>query len=128
MGREMKTVLSIGQCRPDQAAISHFLTTNFDVKVVSIDLADEVKNVLNSQQFDLVLINRKLDADYSDGMPILEAIKADLGFVNIPVMLVSNFVEWQEKAVQKGAVYGFGKRELSISETKQRVAAALNLQ
>ena len=128
MGREMKTVLSIGQCRPDQAAISHFLTTNFDVKVVSIDLADEVKNVLNSQQFDLVLINRKLDADYSDGMPILEAIKADPGFVNIPVMLVSNLVEWQEKAVQKGAVYGFGKAELSISATKQRVAAALNLQ
>ena len=72
----MKTILSVGQCRPDQAAISHFLTTNFDVRVVAVDLADEALAAASNEAIDLVLINRKLDADYSDGMEILKALKA----------------------------------------------------
>ncbi len=122
----MKTILSVGQCRPDQAAISHFLTTNFDVRVVAVDLADEALAAASNEAIDLVLINRKLDADYSDGMEILKALKAEQLTANIPVMLVSNFEEWQEKAVSKGAVYGFGKAQLSQPTTRERIAAVLN--
>lgn len=82
---------------------------------------------LQDNQVDLVLINRKLDADYSDGMDILNAIKADAALAEIPVMLVSNFPEWQEKAVAAGATYGFGKAELSADETVQRVRGTLDL-
>lgn len=120
-----KTVLSIGQCRPDTAAIKHFLTSNFDVEVVTADLPRDSMAVLQERSVDLILINRKLDADYSDGMEILATVKADEALAGIPVMLVSNFAEWQEKAVAMGAVYGFGKAELSAPETVERVRAAL---
>jgi hypothetical protein len=66
-----KSVLSIGQCRPDQAAISHYLTSHFRATVLTADLAVDAYRLLKSQTVDLVLINRKLDADYSDGMEIL---------------------------------------------------------
>ncbi|MCA9036879.1 MAG: response regulator [Planctomycetaceae bacterium] len=123
----MKTVLSVGQCRPDQAAISHFLTSAFEVSVTTADYAEDAIDAVKTESPDLVLINRKLDADYSDGMEILKALKADPTTASVAVMLVSNFSEWQEKAVAAGALYGFGKAELAAPETRARVAAALGL-
>ncbi|MEZ6059142.1 MAG: hypothetical protein R3C19_02155 [Planctomycetaceae bacterium] len=122
-----KTVLSVGQCRPDNAAITHFLTSNFDVRILRADLADEALQQLSENHVDLVLINRKLDADYSDGMLILEAIKSNPAIAGVPVMLVSNFPEWQEKAVSAGGIYGFGKSELRSADAISRVAEALGL-
>lgn len=95
--------------------------------MISTDLMDDTMQVLRDQPIDLVLINRKLDADYSDGMEVLAAIKQDEGLSKIPVMLVSNFPEWQEKAVEKGAIYGIGKAELASAEATDRVREALGL-
>lgn len=122
-----KTVLNVGQCRPDTAAITHFLTSNFGATVVNAALPADCMAAMAEHTVDLVLINRKLDADYSDGMEILKAIKADPALAEIPVMLVSNFPEWQEKAVDAGATYGFGKAELNFAETIERVRGALGL-
>ena len=121
-----KIVLSIGQCRPDQAAISHYLTSHFGASVLTADLAVDAYRLLKSQSIDLVLINRKLDADYSDGMEILQQIHADPATAALPIMLVSNFAESQEKAVALGATYGFGKAELNRPETKLRLSAVLS--
>lgn len=95
--------------------------------MVSTDLMDDTMQTLRSQSIDLVLINRKLDADYSDGMAILKAMKEDEALAAIPVMLVSNFAEWQEKAVAAGAIYGIGKAELATTEATDRVREALGL-
>ena len=122
-----KIVLNVGQCRPDTAAITHFLTSNLGAQVINADLPGDSMTALRAQPVDLVLINRKLDADYSDGMDILAAIKADLALAHIPVMLVSNFPEWQEKAIDAGATYGFGKAELNSTDTIDRVRGALGL-
>ena len=122
-----KTVLSIGQCRPDNAAINHFLTSNFDVQVLTADLMEDAIRVLQSQSIDLILINRKLDADYSDGMEILKALKADASQAMIPVMLISNFAEWQEMAVDCGAVYGFGKAEFRSPDVLSRLRGVLGV-
>lgn len=122
-----RTVLSVGQCRPDHAAISHFLTSNFDVAVLTADLHDDAMETLERHSVHLVLINRKLDADYSDGMEILRSIRENSQYGSVPVMLVSNFPEWQEKAVASGAVHGFGKAELHLPETVERVRSALGL-
>lgn len=121
----LRTVLSVGQCRPDHAAISHYLTSHFEAKVVSADTAAETYQLLKDQAVDLVLINRKLDADYSDGMEIIKQLCSDKATSEIPVMLVSNYAEWQEKAVALGAIYGFGKAELNKPETRQRLSAVL---
>ena len=120
-----KTVLSVGQCRPDQAAITQFLKANFDVEILVAALPAESLDCLRSASVDLVLINRKLDADYSDGMEILSAIKGDPQLSDVPVMLVSNFEEWQQKAVEAGAVQGFGKAQLNSPDVVERIRTAL---
>ena len=119
-----KTVLSIGQCRPDTAAIGYYLKSQFDVNVLTADLPDQAMAVLEANPADLVLINRKLDADGSDGLEILSRIRTGLKSA-VPVMLVSNYADWQQKAVEMGAVYGFGKAELNRPETRTRLADIL---
>jgi CheY-like chemotaxis protein len=121
-----KTVLSIGQCRPDSAAIGYYLQSNFSAKVVTADVAEEALRTLDAQSFDLVLINRVLDADGGDGMEILRSIRKLSEYDNLPVMLVSNYAEWQQKAVAAGAVSGFGKAELNRPETRSKLAAILS--
>ena len=120
-----KTVLSVGQCRPDSAAINHFLTANFDVTVLTSDVLTDTIETLAQQQVDLILVNRKLDADYSDGMEVLHAIRKGESTSNIPVMLISNFADWQQKAVDAGAIYGFGKDELNSADAVARVSQVL---
>ena len=119
-----KTVLSIGQCRPDSAAISHYLKTHFGATVLTADLPDEALAILLKSSVDLVLINRLLDMDSSDGLAILSQIRVS-SKPDVPVMLVSNYAEWQEKAVEMGATYGFGKAQLNRPETRERLAAVL---
>lgn len=118
-------VLSIGQCRPDQAAITHYLTRNFAVDVLTADRAVDAIRILENQFVELILINRKLDADYTDGLDMLPSIRAIESAASTPVMLVSNFPEWQEKAVALGTVYGFGKAQLNSPATKETLARYL---
>lgn len=120
-----KIVLSIGQCRPDQAAISHYLNSHFEANVLTADLPSDAFELLKNHSINLVLVNRKLDADYSDGLQIIQRMRSDKATATIPVMLVSNFPEWQEKAVAIGALYGFGKAELNQPETRERLSAVL---
>jgi CheY-like chemotaxis protein len=120
-----KRVLDVGQCSPDHATIRSFLTRHFDCDVVQAHGADDTLVQLKSRQFDLVLVNRKLDADYSDGIEIIRRIKADHAIAGVPVMLVTNYPEHQEAAVAAGAIRGFGKLEYDKPETREKLAAVL---
>jgi two-component system chemotaxis response regulator CheY len=116
-----KRVLSVGQCVPDHTTLTSYLRGNFDAQVVKVDLADEAIVALRTEPYDLVLINRKLDADYSDGLEILRAIKADPRMAAVPVMLVANYAEHQDAAVAQGAVRGFGKLEYGDPQTAEKL-------
>jgi CheY-like chemotaxis protein len=118
-------VLSIGQCRPDSAAIQHYLQSTFGSEVITADTADAALRLLQDQRFDLVLINRILDADYSSGMDILKSIRLNEAWDTLPVMLVSNYPEWQQAAIAAGALPGFGKAELNRAETREKLSAVL---
>jgi CheY-like chemotaxis protein len=120
-----KYVLSVGQCGPDHAAISRFLKSHFDVMITSADSASETLDLLQKRAFDLVLINRKLDLDYSDGLEIIRLMKSRPDLSSIPVMLVSNYADAHAAAVALGAISGFGKQELTIGETADRLRAYL---
>ncbi|MEX2287075.1 MAG: hypothetical protein WD648_08305 [Planctomycetaceae bacterium] len=120
-----KRVLDVGQCNPDHSSISQFLRKHFDVEIARAALPADALGQLRDGRFDLVLINRKLDADYSDGTEILRAIKADESLCGIPVMLVSNYADAQQAAVIAGAEYGFGKAELGSPHTLERLAKFL---
>ncbi len=116
-----RQVLSVGQCVPDEAALERFLKANFDVRITEADTAAEALDLLRKGSYDLVLINRKLDADYTDGSDILRTIKTDDALKATPVMIVSNYPEYQDAAVHHGAVYGFGKAELGRSDVVARL-------
>jgi DNA-binding NarL/FixJ family response regulator len=120
-----KRVLDVGQCSMDHGTIRAYLTRNFDCEVVQTHGADDTLRQLKNGPFDLVLINRKLDADYSDGVEIIQQIKADPSIAGVPVMLVTNFPEHQEAAISAGAIRGFGKKEYDKPETRERLAAVL---
>ena len=110
---------------PDHAAIRSLVARQFGASVTQTHGLADTLAVLRSGQFDLVTINRKLDADYSDGLEILRAIKADPQLAATPVMLVTNYPEHQQKAVEAGAELGFGKNELASPATRERLAKFL---
>lgn len=116
-----KRVLSIGQCGPDHSALSRFLKSSFDVVIETAATAAESLDLLRKSQYDLVLINRKLDYDYSDGEEIIRTMQADAVLKAIPVMLISNYAEYQDNAVALGAVRGFGKNDLGRSDVVARL-------
>ena len=120
-----KRVLDIGQCSPDHFSIRSYLTRNFDCEVVQVDDAAGALAELKGKHFDLVLVNRKLDRDYSDGIEVIRKLKADPDAASVPIMLVTNYPEHQDAAMAVGAIRGFGKLEFAKPETRERLAEVL---
>jgi len=121
-----KRVLDVGNCVPDHAAIRSLVTTHFDADVLQAHGPEDALSQMREQKIDLVLINRKLDRDYTDGIEILRQIKADYNLAETPVMLITNYPDHQQAAVEEGAEYGFGKLELSEPETREKLARFLS--
>src|SRR3954465_8970862 len=117
----MKRVLDVGQCQPDHAAIRWLIERELGAQVVQTHGLDDTLAQLHSGPFDLVLVNRKLDADYSDGLDIIKAIKADPQLSATPVMLVTNYPEHQQTAIAAGAEPGFGKQQLQLDATREKL-------
>ena len=120
-----KRVLDVGNCVPDHGAIRSLVERTFGAEVVQSHGPDDTLAELKKGEFDLVLINRKLDQDYSDGIDILKAIKADGALAKTPVMLITNYEDHQAAAVAAGAVPGFGKLSLNTPQTLERLGKFL---
>lgn len=120
-----KRVLSIGQCGADHASLSHLLSSKFSAEVQRCRDLSEALTHLQADSFDLVLVNRILDADGSLGLNIIETLKQSPDHSSLPVMLVSNFADAQESAVAAGALPGFGKSELHKAETIAKLQQVL---
>lgn len=121
----MKRILDVGNCVPDHATLTAYLTKHFECEVLAADGPEETFATLQSQPVDLVLINRKLDRDYTDGADILKALKANPTTAAVPVMLLTNYPDHQAAAVEAGALLGFGKLEYALPETLQKLQAVL---
>ncbi len=121
----MKRVLDVGQCAPDHWSLKHLLEGELGAEVVQAHHLADALQALRQGDIALVLVNRKLDADYSDGLEVIRQIKADPELAATPVMLVSNYPEAQAEAVAAGAQPGFGKAELHSSATRDKLAAVL---
>ncbi len=115
----MKKVLDVGQCGTDHGVIRRLLEKHFAAEVSQADDADEALAQLRAAPFDLVLVNRKLDVDHSDGLQIIRAIKADPALATTPVMLVTNYPQFQEQAITAGAEPGFGKDQCHAAATRE---------
>ncbi|HUS38821.1 MAG: response regulator [Pirellulales bacterium] len=120
-----KQVLDVGNCAPDYAAIRDIVEKNFDARIVQAHLPADALQAVRTQRPDLVLVNRKLDADYSDGLAIIRQIKSDPDLAAIPCMLVTNHEEHQQAAIEAGAERGFGKLQFDDPSTLERLAKFL---
>jgi CheY-like chemotaxis protein len=120
-----KRVIDVGNCGPDHAAIRRLIESNFDAHVVAAEDLNGALAELDKSPADLLLVNRKLDLDYSDGMAIVRHLKSDAKWSSIPVMLITNYPEYQAQAVAAGAVPGFGKQELRASDTLEKLGKVL---
>ena len=120
-----KRVLDVGQCGPDHAAIQACLKRHFDCEVTAAEGLDDTLAQLRGGPIDLVLVNRKLDRDYSDGVEIIRFLKASPRTAGVPVMMVTNYANHQDEAVAAGALRGFGEFELDSDQTYQKLAAVL---
>jgi len=121
-----KRVLGVGNCSFDHGNLEALITANFDAEMSAADSHGEALAMLASDGFDLVLINRKLAFDNSDGVELIERIKADPRLDGVPVMLLSNYPWAQRAAIAAGAHPGFGKAELDRTEAAEKLAGILN--
>lgn len=121
----MKKVLSVGQCNPDHNSIKNYFESNFDCQITRIDSTEEALTELSKNSYDLVLVNRKLDIDYTDGTVLVEAMQKDSSLRQIPIMLISNYPEYQKEAVVLGAVPGIGKLEYGKESAFEKVSRYL---
>ncbi len=120
-----KIVLDIGNCNPDHSAIQRMFTSHYDVIVLRADELGDAMDVLRENKVDLIVINRKLDIDYSDGIEILRHLKRDAATRAIPAMIITNYPEQQLAAVSEGAEYGFGKLQYTEPSTHERLSRFL---
>ena len=120
-----KSVLSVGNCSFDNGNLGRLISDNFDAELTTASLSDKALEMLRDGRYDLVLVNRKLEADSSEGLELLRQIKSDPQLADTPVMLISNFPEAQEAAVEAGAESGFGKGQLDAAETPKKLARFL---
>jgi CheY-like chemotaxis protein len=117
----IKTVLDVGNCSVDHSDLAEMIGRHFDVEVLRALTLEDVLKTLRKTAVDLVLVNRRLHSDTRDGLEVIRRIKADPGLARIPVMLVSNYPEYQRQAQEIGAELGFGKSELDWPQTRERL-------
>lgn len=116
-----RRVLSVGNCAFDHGNLSRMIEQHFGAEVVPVAKAEDALRLLRSGPFDLVLVNRVLDADGSSGHEVIRRIKSEPDLGQVPIMLISNYADAQEQAVALGAVPGFGKNALNRPETVEQL-------
>lgn len=115
-------VLDVGNCMPDHYNLRRMLERHFDVAVDRVMFIDEATERLESDAFQLVLVNRLIFEDQSEGVALVHAMRGNGLAPATPVMMISNFEDAQEAAVTAGAVRGFGKASINDPETLDRLA------
>lgn len=118
-------VLSIGQCAADAYLLAEWFRRHWGAECRAVEDAGEALDLLREFRPDLVLVNRVFDRDGASGLELIGRLQEDPALAALPVMLVSNYPEAQAQAVSAGALAGFGKAQLEMPRTLERVAAAL---
>jgi DNA-binding response OmpR family regulator len=117
-------VLNVGQCGFDHAAIAEFLSQVAGAEVDAADTVENTERELAKHRYNLVLVNRLLDADGTPGVELIARLRqrADCP----PLMLVSNHPAAQARAMAAGALEGFGKATLHLPQTAEHLRQVLN--
>ncbi len=117
-------VLEVGNCTPDHGRISDMLEEHFDVTLDRVMFVGEALEKLAGQRYALVMVNRLIFDDNSDGGELIRRMQTD-GHKDTPVMMLSNYDDAQAQAVSDGAVQGFGKAAVGTPATVELLARYL---
>jgi ActR/RegA family two-component response regulator len=121
---ERRQVILVGHCGPD----THMLKSAISRALPHVQIAhanDEGKLKDHLSPDSLLLINRVLDGAFSfdSGIGLIEMLSKHSPAPRM--MLISNFPEAQQRAVQAGAMPGFGKTQLYNDATAQLLRNAI---
>ncbi|ODS34611.1 MAG: Response regulator receiver domain protein [Candidatus Scalindua rubra] len=116
VGYYMKKVLIVGHCNVDHPQITSLIENNFSAEVTRVKLLKKAIGYLEKQDYDLVIINRIGAFDQEDGIELIKEIKKD-GRFKPSVMMVTNYKDQMDKAIESGAVPGYSKEKLYDKET-----------
>lgn len=118
-------VLDVGNCDPDHGMIRRMLDSNFNVEIDRVMFVEQAITAMRRTRYDLVLVNRLIFDDGSEGIELHRRAEADPALAGVPIMMISNYPEAQSKSVEAGGVMGFGKASVGAAETIERLAAFL---
>lgn len=120
-------MLDVGNCNPDHYKIRMMLERHFDVSIDRVMFVDEALARMRQTRYDLVLVNRLIFEDQSEGLELVRRAKSEPNVQAAPIMLVSNYADAQAAAVAEGAAPGFGKDQLFAEETIERLSQFLQI-
>jgi DNA-binding response OmpR family regulator len=112
----MKEVLIVGHCDLDHPQITSLIKENFSANVTRLKQFKETMGYLEKYDYDLIIINRMGAFDQESGLELIKKIKEN-GRFNVPLMMVTNYKDQMDIAVNLGAVPGYGKDKLYDIET-----------
>ncbi|MGC4005535.1 MAG: hypothetical protein QM811_21415 [Pirellulales bacterium] len=95
----MSRVVAVGNCGYDQGTLNGWLSRDFATSCVAAHDWEDLQAELRRGDVALVLVNRILDRDGSEGLDILTRLKAEPRFADVPAMLLSNYADAQATAV-----------------------------
>ncbi len=120
----MKNVLIVGHCDLDNPQITSLIVKNFSAEVTRVKLLKKTIGYLEKQDYDLVIINRIGAFDQEGGLELIKEIKKD-GRFNTPLLMVTNYKDQMHKAIESGAVEGYGKDKLNDKKTLELLSKYL---
>ena len=118
-------VLDVGQCDLDHGNLCTMLTEVFHAQVDRSHTCEDAITAVRGGTYDLVLVNRILDRDGSEGTDVIQRLQADPSTKSVSVMIISNYAEAQATAVSIGARQGFGKDAIHSEQTRMLLGEVL---
>lgn len=126
----MKKILIAGPCYADAQSIKKSLEKEFKISSIEVTKAQEAKNVLRQRKVDIIIVTRILAGDHSPGMDLLRYSKQNNP--EVPVILLTRFLQAQKEALEKGAQASFdmdlliGFTRPSMEENKKAAFSTLS--
>ncbi len=119
-----KRIILVGHCGIDGPRLEKEVNTNIkSADVLRINSEQELKAACD-EGADLLLVNREpLGFDGTDGVDLIRELHNN--FPEQKIMLVSDYDDAQEQAVEAGAIPGFGKGDIGTPKLANTLRQAL---
>lgn len=119
------TILLVGHCGFDSGSLKSLAQSAVPgCTVTRVNAMADLESATGDA--DLLLVNRVLDGRFPTGSGV-ELIRDLAGKDTAPpMMLISNYADAQADAESAGALPGFGKSDVALPDTAERIAAAVN--